>query len=420
VALDENNRSVKRMQSFLTVMPGEVNSCLGCHEERKKSPAAATGKLMAAGRPPSRIEPAAGIPAVFDFTRDIQPILDRHCLPCHDARKRAGGVELTGDRNPLFSMAYYHLMSRMQVFVGGNLGKSSFPPRTLGDAISPLMWKLQGADEDYDLADAFTPDTRKWPRLVKKSVASHQAVKLAPEELLKIRMWVNSGAVYAGTYAALGPSSGIGWMCKTYTLINNIEDLKSVKAAAAVIERRCASCHAKDRAVPTSPVDTLNTVFYSSDYAGYRDTDYLRPAIRTYSRFRVFNLTRPENSLMLLAPLAKAAGGLETCVATTSAAPDAAHAVFSDTRDPDYQALLAAIRDAAQRLDEITLFYKPGFIPNADWLREMKRFGILPGDLDPKKTPVDPYETEQRYWESLWHKPDAREPWGTECPARGQ
>ncbi|MEZ6076926.1 MAG: hypothetical protein R3C56_15040 [Pirellulaceae bacterium] len=32
--LDENDHSVKRMQSFLSVMPGEVQSCVGCHEKR--------------------------------------------------------------------------------------------------------------------------------------------------------------------------------------------------------------------------------------------------------------------------------------------------------------------------------------------------------------------------------------------------
>ena len=34
VALDEQGNSVKRMHSFLTVMPGETTSCVGCHEER--------------------------------------------------------------------------------------------------------------------------------------------------------------------------------------------------------------------------------------------------------------------------------------------------------------------------------------------------------------------------------------------------
>ena len=34
VALDKNDLSVKRMQSFLTVQPGETSSCVGCHEQR--------------------------------------------------------------------------------------------------------------------------------------------------------------------------------------------------------------------------------------------------------------------------------------------------------------------------------------------------------------------------------------------------
>ncbi|MCP4401468.1 MAG: hypothetical protein GY801_29745, partial [bacterium] len=33
-ALDKDGRTVKRMQSFLSVMPGESTSCVGCHEER--------------------------------------------------------------------------------------------------------------------------------------------------------------------------------------------------------------------------------------------------------------------------------------------------------------------------------------------------------------------------------------------------
>ena len=37
VALDEDHFSVKRMLSFLTVMPGEASACVGCHEERTKA-----------------------------------------------------------------------------------------------------------------------------------------------------------------------------------------------------------------------------------------------------------------------------------------------------------------------------------------------------------------------------------------------
>ena len=45
---------------------------------------------MALKRPPSRIEPVAGVPEVFDYPRDIQPIWDRHCVACHSAEKPAG------------------------------------------------------------------------------------------------------------------------------------------------------------------------------------------------------------------------------------------------------------------------------------------------------------------------------------------
>ena len=37
VALDANNLAVKRMQSFLTVQPGEVTSCIGGHEQRTRT-----------------------------------------------------------------------------------------------------------------------------------------------------------------------------------------------------------------------------------------------------------------------------------------------------------------------------------------------------------------------------------------------
>ena len=56
VALDENDLSVKRMQSFLTVQPGETTSCVGCHEQRTQTPRARRACQLA-GRcaaPPSR------------------------------------------------------------------------------------------------------------------------------------------------------------------------------------------------------------------------------------------------------------------------------------------------------------------------------------------------------------------------------
>jgi hypothetical protein len=47
----------------------------------------------------------------------------------------------------------------------------------------------------------------------------------------------------------------------------------------------------------------------------------------------------------------------------------------------------------------------PGFRPNRHYLREMKSYGVLPPDFDIENDPVDPYELDRRYWESLRHRP---------------
>ena len=43
----------------------------------------------------------------------------------------------------------------------------------------------------------------------------------------------------------------------------------------------------------------------------------------------------------------------------------------------------------------------PGFIPRQDWVREMKRYGVIAGAVSDQK--MDVYAVEQRYWESLWY-----------------
>ena len=47
----------------------------------------------------------------------------------------------------------------------------------------------------------------------------------------------------------------------------------------------------------------------------------------------------------------------------------------------------------------------PGFKPAAAYIREMKRYGILPVDFDAGKTMVNTYDLDQKYWRLFWHKP---------------
>lgn len=76
--------------------------------------------------------------------------------------------------------------------------------------------------------------------------------------------------------------------------------------------------------------------------------------------------------------------------------------VFSDTTDPGYQALLSSIRDTKKRLDEVKRFDMPGFTPRPEYVREMKRYGVLPDSFDLATDTLDVYGTDREYWRSLW------------------
>ena len=184
VALDENDLSVKRMQSFVNVMPGEVTSCVGCHELRGQTPPVVTAApLKALQREPSRIEGFDGYPDVLDFHRDIQPILDRHCVRCHSFEEPRGHLALEGDLGLQWSVSFYALFARLQVADGRN-GYGNQPPRTIGSSASRLMRRI-------------TPSTGS------AQSGSDCGAELSDKEWRTVWLWIESAAPYAGTYAAL-------------------------------------------------------------------------------------------------------------------------------------------------------------------------------------------------------------------------
>ena len=140
-------------------------------------------QLAALRRAPSRIEPIADVPEVIDFPRDIQPVLDALCVSCHGYEKtaaggpRAGRLILTGDHGPLYSHSYYMMTIARLVSDGRNQPRSNYAPRTLGSSASRLLTLLDG---------------------------THYGVKATPLQKKLLRLWIDSGAAYPGTYAALG------------------------------------------------------------------------------------------------------------------------------------------------------------------------------------------------------------------------
>ncbi len=365
VALDGRDNSVKRMHSFFTMMPGETAGCVGCHEERTRATFdPGHNVLEALRRAPSRIEPIEGIPEVFDFPRDIQPILDRHCVECHDYDRREGGVILTGDRGPIFSHAYYTLTALEYVSDGRDRVETNLPPRTVGTSASPLMGMLDG---------------------------SHHKAKLTPHEQDMIRYWIESAAAYPGTYAALGTGM-IGGFPKSKLETSDRRWPSSV-AAAEAIGRRCGTCHDGSMPLPKYLSDNLGLVLSNPDFSDVRVK---------YSRHLMFNLTRPEKSLILLAPLAREAGGLGLC--REGGETDEPANVFADTSDPDFRRILELCRAGKNHLESIKRFDMPGFRPTDSYVREMKRYGILPTTFD-ESAPIDVYATDRAYWRSHWWTP---------------
>ena len=143
VALDEEDMPVKRMHSFVTVQPGETLSCIGCHEQRTDAPPSAR-LLLASGARPKKVRPIKDVPAVFDFPRDIQPILDKHCLECHNADRRDGHVDLCGDKTEMYTISYETIIYGRLIHDNRNEAKSNDVPYSYGSARSRLLEFFQG------------------------------------------------------------------------------------------------------------------------------------------------------------------------------------------------------------------------------------------------------------------------------------
>jgi len=346
VARDEHGDSVKRMHSFATVMPGEVNSCVGCHESRleavpNKVPASHF-KLFASA--PSIPKPIEGVPDIFDFPRDIQPILDRHCVSCHNNDQTDGGVNLSPDWGPIYQYSYLTLSGRRLLGDNRNRTMSDFEPYEIGTKASTLL------------------------KLVE---SNHEGVELSPQEIKMLRYWIEAGANFAGTYAA--NYTGVVGYHYNFGYTSHDEHWAETLAMTEVIERRCTECH----------------------HAGNRRKlpERISDNNANYSRLLIFNLSHPEKSRILTGPLAESAGrgGKGRC----------GRAVFESTDDPDYQTILAGINRAVRYIEEEShRFTRQPFVPHHSYAREMIRFGVLPLDHD-IHSPLDPYATDLRYWELM-------------------
>jgi Hydrazine synthase alpha subunit middle domain len=207
--LDAEGRAVQRMRTFTHFMPGERQSCVGCHADRNyASPAGVVNRRpLAAGRDAEDLtEPSWGNRDGFSFPRVVQPVLDRHCVSCHDD---SSALDLSGDRTDYFNIAYENLARRgTQAEHGGDaqggmagFGRNPYTswiptfngcesnileiqPKTWGSPVSRLAEVLISGH----------PDDKGRPR-----------IKLSADEQLRMLMWIDLNVPYYGTSQSRQP-----------------------------------------------------------------------------------------------------------------------------------------------------------------------------------------------------------------------
>jgi hypothetical protein len=260
-------------------MPGEVRGCIGCHEHRRFASPNRFVEAMRHG--PSELQPPTGGVRIVDFIRDVQPVLDQHCVRCHSGATPGGKLDLVSGRTRLFNIAYESIISKRLVSWVDVTPRDAFieptPPLKFGAIPSKLIQVIE---------------------------KGHYDAKPTPEELRRVTEWIDSNCPYYSTYAYDRPGRTGG------------RDLVPPgKDAFGVFAKRCVTCH------PSMDVNLL------------------------------VNFSDPNQSRLLMASLAKEAGGWGLCPQPT----------FKDKSDSDYQAvetMLQAATEEIKKLPRVDMFVR--------------------------------------------------------------
>ncbi len=203
--LDENGMALQLMRSWFVGMPGERLTCVGCHESQDMPPPKKQGAAML--RAPGEIEPFYGPLRGFSFQREIQPVLDKYCVGCHD-----GTHDLDG--NGADRKGRYTVPDRI-IGTGDNTGKKfarcGIPdlstPKSAHRMLHPYV-RRNGPEGDYHLLRPleFHASTSELVQMLQKG---HHNVTLDQEAWDRLITWIDINAPYHGTWAEAGAKKDI-------------------------------------------------------------------------------------------------------------------------------------------------------------------------------------------------------------------
>ncbi len=307
--LDADGMMIHSMRSGTMLQGGEAASCVGCHEDHLKPASSSSGQSMAARRGPSPLDPWYGPARKFSYAVEVQPVLDRHCVRCHDydakgdPSGKARVINLSGDKGPAFNLSYTNLMSRSPaVWVRAKPGEPKPLVCSVGagptKVIPPYSWGARQSRLVDMLRAGHVPAGGKGkPR-----------VKLSAEDLDRIITWIDLNVPYYPSHVTYYRTHTFG---------------------------RCPLDHKEMVALGKLAAAAPGKVKYGWNEARSYNVPQLNGLIMRYGS--PINFTRPERSLCLSG--------------------------FADKADSKYVQALALIRKGAERLRAHPRSDMPGFRP---------------------------------------------------------
>ena len=232
--LDDRGQALQLMRSWFVGMPGEAVSCAGCHEPQNEvSP---NLPALAARRAPSPIEPWNGPARGFSFVREVQPVLDKYCVSCHDG-DQAARPDFRADR-PLPNWTS-QLAGRWDG--GGRFTESYYQLQR--------HVRRPGIEGDRRM---FTPMDYHFgtTELAQTLNRGHHGVSLPSEAWERLAAWVDLNAPFHGTWGEIPQFAGESADAQRLTRVN---------ARAAELRRKYVPMgpHPDYDAIPeTPPLDT--------------------------------------------------------------------------------------------------------------------------------------------------------------------
>ncbi len=193
--LDEKGRAVQLMRTWTTAMPGESLSCIGCHESAYDAPLPV--RTLASQKPPAELDGWYGPARGFDFEREVQPVLNRYCVSCHNQDHK---LDLRAEKHfPDYEglrpgwLEYKRLHSQ---YVDGHGGKVRFTPTY--EALVPYIRRVNVGD-DVSLLEPgeYLADTSELIQVIKEG---HKGITMDAESWSRLYTWIDLNGPCHGTW----------------------------------------------------------------------------------------------------------------------------------------------------------------------------------------------------------------------------